>query len=139
MDPDIIGIQETKVNDPDFPVDEIREIGYHPEYWRQKGHYGEAILSKKNPIEVQKGFIKDTVEDQKRFIQAKFKWGKESITIMNFLKNPNVVVTIHLRESVDRSLECYMIDLNIRCCSDFWFNTHFSHYCLLEFQVEGAA
>ena len=83
LDPDIIGIQETKVNDPEFPVDEIKEIGYHPEYWGQKGHYGVAILSKKKPIEVQKGFINDTAEDQKRFIQAKFKWGKQNITIMN--------------------------------------------------------
>jgi len=83
LDPDIIGIQETKVNDPEFPVDVIKEIGYHPEYWGQKGHYGVAILSKKKPIEIQKGFIKDTNKDQKRFIQAKFKWGKESITIMN--------------------------------------------------------
>ena len=83
LDPDIIGIQETKVNDPEFPIDEIKEIGYHPEYWGQKGHYGVAILSKKKPIEVQKGFVKDTVEDQKRFIQAKFKWGKKIITVMN--------------------------------------------------------
>ena len=83
LDPDIIGIQETKVNDPEFPIDVIKEIGYHPEYWGQKGHYGVAILSKKKPIEIQKGFIKDTNKDQKRFIQAKFKWGKESITIMN--------------------------------------------------------
>ena len=83
LDPDIIGIQETKVNDPEFPIDEIKEIGYHPEYWGQKGHYGVAILSKKKPIEVQKGFLKDTVEDQKRFIQAKFKWGKKNITVMN--------------------------------------------------------
>ena len=83
LDPDIIGIQETKVNDPEFPIDEIKEIGYHPEYWGQKGHYGVAILSKKKPIEVQKGFIKDTADDQKRFIQAKFRWGKKIITIMN--------------------------------------------------------
>ena len=83
LDPDIIGIQETKVNDPEFPIDEIKEIGYHPEYWGQKGHYGVAILSKKKPIEVQKGFINDTAEDQKRFIQAKFKWGKKTITVMN--------------------------------------------------------
>ena len=83
LDPDIIGIQETKVNDPEFPIDVIKEIGYHPEYWGQKGHYGVAILSKKKPIEVQKGFIKDTAEDQKRFIQAKFKWGKKIITVMN--------------------------------------------------------
>ena len=42
LDPDVIGLQETKVNDPDFPLDVIEEIGYHPEYWGQKGHYGVA-------------------------------------------------------------------------------------------------
>ena len=83
IDPDVIGIQETKVNDPEFPVDEIESMGYHVEYWGQKGHYGVAILSKEKPVSVQKGFAKDTPEDQKRFIQAEFKWGKESIIIMN--------------------------------------------------------
>ena len=37
LDPDVIGLQETKVNDPDFPLEVIEEIGYHPEYWGQKG------------------------------------------------------------------------------------------------------
>ena len=46
INPDVIGIQETKVNDPEFPIDEIKQIGYHPEFWGQKGHYGVAILSK---------------------------------------------------------------------------------------------
>ena len=36
LEPDVIGLQETKVNDPDFPLDVIEEIGYHPEYWGQK-------------------------------------------------------------------------------------------------------
>ena len=43
IDPDVIGIQETKVNDPEFPIDEIKEIGYHAEFWGQKGHYGVAL------------------------------------------------------------------------------------------------
>ena len=60
IDPDVIGIQETKVNDPEFPIEEIKEIGYHPEFWGQKGHYGVAILSKKKPLDVQKGFAGDT-------------------------------------------------------------------------------
>jgi len=38
LNPDIIGLQETKVNDPDFPLEVIEEIGYHPQYWGQKGH-----------------------------------------------------------------------------------------------------
>jgi len=62
LDPDVIGLQETKVNDPDFPLDVIEEIGYHPEYWGQKGHYGVAILSKEKPIKTVKGFKKDTLD-----------------------------------------------------------------------------
>jgi len=83
LNPDVIGLQETKVNDPDFPFEEIKKIGYHAEIWGQKGHYGVAILSKKKPTEVLKGFKSDSADDQKRFIQATFKWKKESITIMN--------------------------------------------------------
>jgi exodeoxyribonuclease-3 len=76
IDPDVIGIQETKVNDPEFPIEEIKEIGYHPEFWGQKGHYGVAILSKKKPLDVQKGFSGDIKEDQKRFIQATYSYGR---------------------------------------------------------------
>ena len=83
IDPDVIGIQETKVNDPDFPIEEIKAIGYHPEFWGQKGHYGVAILSKQKPENVQKGFVEDSKDDQKRFIQATFKWRKKTIIVMN--------------------------------------------------------
>jgi len=83
FDPDVIGIQETKVDDPEFPIEEIKKIGYHPEFWGQKGHYGVAILSKNKPLDVQKGFGGDTECDQKRFIQATFKWKKKEIIIMN--------------------------------------------------------
>ena len=72
LDPDVIGLQETKVNDPEFPLEIINEIGYHAEFWGQKGHYGVAILSKSKPKETIKGFISDTEDDQKRFIQSTF-------------------------------------------------------------------
>jgi len=81
--PDVIGLQETKVNDPDFPLEVIKEIGYHTEYWGQKGHYGVALLSKKKPLQTQKGFVGDTEEDQKRFIQCTYEFGKSKIVIMN--------------------------------------------------------
>ena len=83
IDPDIIGLQETKVNDPDFPIEMINEIGYHAEYWGQKGHYGVAILSKVKPLNTVKGFIDDSEEDQKRFIQSTHKLGSQEIVIMN--------------------------------------------------------
>ena len=81
--PDVIGLQETKVNDPDFPLEVVEEIGYHTEYWGQKGHYGVALLSKNKPLETQKGFVDDTEEDQKRFIQCTYEFGKSQIVIMN--------------------------------------------------------
>ena len=83
IDPDIIGLQETKVNDPEFPIEVINEIGYHAEYWGQKGHYGVAILSKQKPINTVKGFVNDTEDDQKRFIQSTFKYGNEELVVMN--------------------------------------------------------
>ncbi len=64
IDPDVIGLQETKVNDPEFPIEVINEIGYHAEYWGQKGHYGVALLSKEKPLDTTKGFVSDTEEKQ---------------------------------------------------------------------------
>lgn len=83
LNPDVIGLQETKVNDPDFPIEDIESIGYHAEFWGQKGHYGVALLSKTKPNKVSKGFKNDTEEDQKRFIQASYKFGSEEIFILN--------------------------------------------------------
>ena len=83
IDPDVIGLQETKVDDPEFPIEVINEIGYHAEFWGQKGHYGVAILSKEKPVNTVKGFIDDSDEDQKRFIQSTFKYGDNEIIIMN--------------------------------------------------------
>ena len=34
--PDIIGLQETKVDDGSFPIDEIAELGYHANFFGQK-------------------------------------------------------------------------------------------------------
>ena len=68
IDPDVIGLQETKVNDPDFPIESVNNIGYHVEYHGQKGHYGVAIFTKDDPYSVNKGFETDTEESQKRFI-----------------------------------------------------------------------
>ena len=83
IDPDVIGLQETKVNDPEFPIEVINDIGYHVEYHGQKGHYGVAILSKFKPLNTVKGFKNDTEEDQKRFIQSTFKYGNDELVIMN--------------------------------------------------------
>ena len=66
--PDFIGIQETKVNDPDFPIDEIRSLGYEAVFHGQKTHYGVAILTKHKILDVQKGFKAEPEDAQRRFI-----------------------------------------------------------------------
>ena len=83
LDPDIIGLQETKVHDDEFPVELVNEIGYQCEFWGQKGHYGVALLSKNKPLEISKGFLNDTAEDQKRFIQGRYKFKNSEIVILN--------------------------------------------------------
>jgi exonuclease III len=44
--PDFIGLQETKVNDPDFPIADIAKLGYEFAFHGQKTHYGVALLSR---------------------------------------------------------------------------------------------
>lgn len=70
--PDIIGLQETKVTDADFPVDAIRELGYHVEYHGQKSHYGVALLSRQAPVQVVKGLPGDAQDAQRRLIGAAY-------------------------------------------------------------------
>ena len=44
--PDALCIQETKVQDTEFPADPIREAGYHVVFKGQKAYNGVAILSR---------------------------------------------------------------------------------------------
>jgi len=69
--PDIIGIQETKVQDADFPLEMIAELGYQAVYHGQKTHYGVALLSKLPLIDVQKGFLHDAEDAQRRLISGR--------------------------------------------------------------------
>ena len=48
--PEFIGLQETKVQDHEFPLDEIKALGYEAIFAGQKTHYGVALLSKASSI-----------------------------------------------------------------------------------------
>jgi exodeoxyribonuclease-3 len=82
--PDIIGLQETKVSDEQFPLAQIEALGYQVHFHGQKGHYGVALLSRQAPLTLHKGFPGDAEDAQRRFI-----WGTfadehgQPITIMN--------------------------------------------------------
>ena len=71
--PEIIGLQETKVQDGDFPVAAIAELGYHPLFAGQKSHYGVALLSRQEPLSVQIGFPGDGATAQKRFVAGRYR------------------------------------------------------------------
>lgn len=81
--PDFIGLQETKVNDPDFPLDAIQNLGYHVEYFGQKTHYGVAILSKHAFKQVIKGYPLDEEQAQRRFIGGVFDTPLGEVTLLN--------------------------------------------------------
>jgi len=68
--PDIIGLQEIKVDNDAFPVKAVEAMGYHVYYHGQKAHYGVAMLCKKEPTAVQYGFPTDNEEHQKRMIMV---------------------------------------------------------------------
>ena len=69
-DPDVIGLQETKVVDADFPVQAIETLGFHCAFAGQKTHYGIAMLSRTPMKDVQIGFKTDEPDAQKRLITA---------------------------------------------------------------------
>lgn len=70
--PDVIGLQETKVHNDMFPLEDVQALGYNVYFHGQKGHYGVAIMSKQEPSEIQYGYPTDDEEAQRRMIMATF-------------------------------------------------------------------
>lgn len=86
ISPDIIGLQETKVQDHEFPLADIEAMGYNAIFMGQKTHYGVALLYKKE-IELvasQKGWKTDGDDAQKRMIIGDFKFTNgEQVRVIN--------------------------------------------------------
>jgi exodeoxyribonuclease-3 len=68
--PDILCLQETKVQDEDFPADSIHEAGYHVIFKGRKAHAGVAIISRPEPGDVAWGFDDGGSPDEARLIRA---------------------------------------------------------------------
>lgn len=82
--PDIIGLQEIKVHDDAFPLDDVEAMGYNVYFHGQKAHYGVAMLCKKPATKIMKGFPSDTEEAQKRMIMVETTNNQgEKITVLN--------------------------------------------------------
>jgi exodeoxyribonuclease III len=67
--PEVACLQETKTEDPNFPLAELGSAGYQAVYCGQKAYNGVAILARSRPLEVQHG-IPGFADDPKRVIAA---------------------------------------------------------------------
>ncbi len=67
--PDIVGLQETKTEDRNFPVEAIREAGYQVAYAGQKTYNGVAVLSKR-PIDDTAVDLPGLQDPQRRVLAA---------------------------------------------------------------------
>ena len=83
LDPDVLGLQETKVHDEQFPLKDVESLGWHVEFFGQKSHYGVALISKTKPCFVQKGFPSDSEDDQKRFIHCRYDIDGKTLDVLN--------------------------------------------------------
>jgi len=72
--PDVLALQETKVQDHEFPAEAFREVGYHVVFRGQKAHAGVALVTREAPEEVSYGLDDGQGEaDEARLIAAKVK------------------------------------------------------------------
>jgi exodeoxyribonuclease III len=70
-EPDVVCLQETKVEDAEFPTMELGAAGYEFATLGQRGYNGVAILSKVGLENVRTGFPGDPVPEQSRVVAAR--------------------------------------------------------------------
>ncbi len=70
-DVDVLCVQETKVQDHEFPAQEIEALGYHVIYRGQKSHAGVAVITRREPDEVHFGLDDGGEPDEPRLIRLR--------------------------------------------------------------------
>jgi exodeoxyribonuclease-3 len=68
--PDVLCMQETKVQDPEFPAEAFRNAGYHCAFRGMKGYNGVATLSLREPEAVLHGFREGPDSEDCRLIKT---------------------------------------------------------------------
>lgn len=68
--PDVLCLQEIKVEDAKFPVEACRTLGYQAAVFGQRAYNGVAILSRTPLAAVRRGFGDGDADEQARFLEA---------------------------------------------------------------------
>jgi exodeoxyribonuclease-3 len=68
--PDVMCLQETKVQDSDFPADALRDAGYHVRFRGEKSYNGVATLTRHEPESVFYGFHDGPDSEDVRVIEV---------------------------------------------------------------------
>src|SRR5262249_49392984 len=69
--PNVLCMQETKVTDDKFPLEDFEKLGYSCVFRGEKSYNGVAILSDHPMTDVHKEFQDKPNPDQSRFVEAK--------------------------------------------------------------------
>jgi len=110
--PDVLCLQETKVQDADFPVDAFTSIGYHIIFRGQKARAGVAIASREKPQEVAFGLDDGGEPDEARLIRAVY----HGIPIVN--------TYVPQGQALESPMFQYKLDWLARLRR--WFESHYS-------------
>jgi len=87
-EPDVLAIQETKVEDDKFPVADFEDLGYHVALHGQKAWNGVATISKSPPSNIRKGFLDELFPLDARILTCTI----DGIEIVNtYVPNGNTV------------------------------------------------
>jgi len=77
--PSVLCLQETKVQDQDFPVQFLKDLSLHVAFRGQKSYNGVAIVSREKPEDVRIGLGDGEDPEEARFIAARI----EGVWIVN--------------------------------------------------------
>ena len=121
---DCLCIQETKVQDPDFPVQAFSEMGYNVIFKGQKAYNGVAVAS---PHEIEDVFVgfgdgQDTLEDMARLLRCRIR-GLQIVNVYapqgKAVTHPDFTRKLLWFERLFRMFEhSYHPDDHIVCCGD---------------------
>ena len=110
--PDVLCIQETKVQDPDFPEAPFDDQGYHCSFKGEKSYNGVAILSRRKPEKVTIGFQIEDASEEARLIMCRI--------------NGIAIVNTYVPQGQDPDSDKFIYKLNWLKRLKAYFDQHFT-------------